>query len=174
MKKMLKIIFIFSLLFVFSMLFAQDKEIRHAGYATDQYYNELTGYYDLTINIYNSASGGTALWTEVHSSVYISVGDYEIILGSNTPLNLNFDEQYWLGITVDSDPEISPRTKLSMAPYAFNAEDTRGMDIHPNSVTVNGKEVISPSGTVQGFVIENRTSDPDNPVTGQIWLRTDL
>jgi len=25
-----------------------------------------------------------------------------------------------------------------------------------------------------GFVLENRTNDPDNPVTGQIWLRTDL
>lgn len=24
------------------------------------------------------------------------------------------------------------------------------------------------------FVIENRTSDPGSPVTGQIWLRTDL
>ena len=24
------------------------------------------------------------------------------------------------------------------------------------------------------FVIENRTSDPANPVTGQLWLRTDL
>ena len=25
-----------------------------------------------------------------------------------------------------------------------------------------------------GFVLENRTADPTNPVTGQIWLRTDL
>ena len=24
------------------------------------------------------------------------------------------------------------------------------------------------------FVIENRTSEPDTPVAGQIWLRTDL
>lgn len=26
----------------------------------------------------------------------------------------------------------------------------------------------------KNFVIENRTSDPENPVTGQIWIRTDL
>jgi hypothetical protein len=25
-----------------------------------------------------------------------------------------------------------------------------------------------------GLIIENRTSDPGSPVTGQIWLRTDL
>jgi hypothetical protein len=25
-----------------------------------------------------------------------------------------------------------------------------------------------------GFIVENRTSDPGSPVTGQIWIRTDL
>lgn len=24
------------------------------------------------------------------------------------------------------------------------------------------------------FVVENRTSDPSSPVTGQLWIRTDL
>jgi hypothetical protein len=28
--------------------------------------------------------------------------------------------------------------------------------------------------TGAGFVIENRTSDPGSPATGQIWLRTDI
>jgi len=31
------------------------------------------------------------------------------------------------------------------------------------------------AGEDQGpFVIENRTSDPTNPATGQIWFRTDV
>lgn len=36
-----------------------------------------------------------------------------------------------------------------------------------------GKESIINTGGV-GFIIENRTSDPTSPVTGQIWFRTDL
>ena len=35
------------------------------------------------------------------------------------------------------------------------------------SVNFNGQQATS-------FVIENRTSDPGSPTTGQIWLRTDL
>lgn len=34
-------------------------------------------------------------------------------------------------------------------------------------VDFSGQQALS-------FVIENRTSDPPSPVTGQIWLRTDL
>ena len=30
------------------------------------------------------------------------------------------------------------------------------------------------TGTLTGFVIENRTDDPASPVTGQMWIRTDL
>lgn len=35
------------------------------------------------------------------------------------------------------------------------------------SVSFNGQQAIS-------FLIENRTSDPGSPATGQLWLRTDL
>jgi len=42
-------------------------------------------------------------------------------------------------------------------------------------------EHADPDGSVEfakqqalQFVIENRTSDPDSPVTGQIWFRTDV
>ena len=31
-----------------------------------------------------------------------------------------------------------------------------------------------PASDGTGFALENRTSDPVAPVTGQIWLRTDL
>lgn len=35
------------------------------------------------------------------------------------------------------------------------------------SVDFNGQQAVS-------FLVENRTSDPGSPTTGQIWLRTDL
>jgi len=30
--------------------------------------------------------------------------------GSTAPLSLPFDRQYWLGISVDADPEMEPRS----------------------------------------------------------------
>jgi hypothetical protein len=46
---------------------------------------------------------------------------------------------------------------------------------------LDGKAAVSHTHTSSqitdlgvGFVVENRTSDPGSPVTGQIWLRTDL
>lgn len=47
---------------------------------------------------------------------------------------------------------------------AAHAADTT---IHKTSATIRGE-----SGTA--LVIETRTSDPGSPVSGQIWLRTDL
>jgi hypothetical protein len=41
------------------------------------------------------------------------------------------------------------------------------IDIPTGSVNFNGQQATS-------FRIENRTSDPSSPATGQIWLRTDL
>ena len=49
------------------------------------------------------------------------------------------------------------------------------------SIVATLDEIPSPAADVDfaqqealQFVIENRTSDPGSPVSGQIWLRTDL
>jgi hypothetical protein len=43
------------------------------------------------------------------------------------------------------------------------------------ALDVNGTvQASGPIKAVGGLVIENRTSDPPSPATGQIWLRTDL
>lgn len=78
------------------------------------------GNYNLVFRIYNFESGGTALWTETYSSVVVSKGIFNVILGSKTPLVLPFDQQYWLGITVNS-VELIPRIQLTSAAYSLNA-----------------------------------------------------
>lgn len=85
---------------------------------------------------------------------------------------------------------ISPKTPISVGPdgLRFNFDPDAGA-IAPGSPwqyrpTVELpllNEVGAPEAAVDfaqeqalQFVIENRTSDPVSPVTGQIWLRTDL
>lgn len=47
-------------------------------------------------------------------------GVFDAVLGSSNPLNLDFDEKYYLGIAVGSDPELG-RVELTAASYSLNA-----------------------------------------------------
>ncbi len=75
---------------------------------------------NLTFSIYAVASEGTALWSEPHSATTVTDGVFSVILGSSNPLDLDFDAQYWLQITVNDVP-LSTRTQLTSSPYSFHA-----------------------------------------------------
>ena len=81
----------------------------------------ITGSRSITFKLYDMASGGTALWTETQSSVSVDRGVFSVILGKTAPLNLAFDNSYWVGIAVDGGAELLPRTELTAAPYALRA-----------------------------------------------------
>jgi hypothetical protein len=79
------------------------------------------GNYNLTFKIYGSLSGTDSLWREYHSNVSVTNGLFNVILGSVTTLNLAFNTDYWLGIRVGNDPELSPRIRLTSVGYAYRA-----------------------------------------------------
>ena len=87
------------------------------------------GNYQLTFRIYNDPTGGSALWTEVQT-VAVANGIFSAHLGSVTPITtVPFDRIHFLGITIESDPELLPRTTLKPSPYSFMA-----MDVLDNTV----------------------------------------
>jgi hypothetical protein len=86
--------------------------------------------------IYDSASGGTRLWSE-QQTVTIASGDFSVLLGTGTavggepnanPLHAIFTgAQRFLGVTIDDgtaniDTEISPRQQLVTTAFAFRAK----------------------------------------------------
>jgi hypothetical protein len=77
------------------------------------------GTYALTFRLYDASTNGVLLWTETQASVPVAAGLFSVVLGSATPLGLPFDRQYWLGIAVGADPEMTPRTSLTSVPYAL-------------------------------------------------------
>lgn len=96
----------------------------------------LSGTYDMVFRIYDAASGGATLWTGTHTAangnaVSVDEGIFQILLGSGTgnTLDLDFnDDAYYLGISVEGDSEMTPRTRLGAAGYAFNADAIDGLD----------------------------------------------
>jgi len=78
------------------------------------------GDYDVTFSLYLVPGGGAVLWTETQS-VSAEGGIINATLGETTPLGLAFDATYYLGISVEGEAELTPRTELTSAPYAMRA-----------------------------------------------------
>jgi hypothetical protein len=78
------------------------------------------GSYSLTFRMYLASAGGGAIWQETQS-VSVSDGLVNVTLGTVAPLALDFDVPYWLGVSVGGGAELTPRVRLTPAPYAHYA-----------------------------------------------------
>lgn len=122
--------------------------ISYQGYLTDAGGAPISGTRNLTLALYTVSAGGTALWTETHTSVPVTNGVFEVYLGVNSPLApVAFDVPYWLGTKVNTDPELTPRTRLAAAPYALRSLTTQTPDTHW-SVTATNDLIAGPNGNV--------------------------
>ena len=79
------------------------------------------GSYDVAFSLYEDAAGGTALWAE-SKSVGVTNGVMSTLLGQVESLSdVPFDRPYWLGISIDSGSELTPRVALASSPYALGS-----------------------------------------------------
>ena len=74
------------------------------------------GLYPITFKLYNVQINGSELWSETQPDVKVTSGIYSTLLGNVTPLDLAFDEYYYLSITIEGE-ELTPRAPLTSAPY---------------------------------------------------------
>ena len=129
------ILYIFIILSCITLLHAQvPREINYQGMlmGTDEM-PVPEGNYKLTFTLYDEP--GTPLWTEIHDPVFIGGGIFHVILGNINPLNLPFDQPYFLGIQVGNDPELQPRMFLASVPYAIRADEANTVAGIPASST---------------------------------------
>jgi hypothetical protein len=74
--------------------------------------------YPILFKIYNASTSGTLKWSHTYN-VSVANGLFNVVLGdSGAPINLPFDEDYWLDITVGGNT-LSPRTRLTSVAYAY-------------------------------------------------------
>jgi hypothetical protein len=102
------------------------------------------GNYSITFKLYNSANGGSALWTET-KSINLLDGVFATQLGSTTPITLPFTESYYLGVTVAAGSELTPRFPLSSVPYSFMSLNVPDGSITATKIA-NGEVVKSLNG----------------------------
>lgn len=147
---------IFALLVLNSATIASPQLISHQGYLTSAIGVPLTGSHSLTFGIYDVVSGGSPLWTETHGSVEVNQGLYSVLLGSVTPLSASVfsGANRYLGITVDSDPQLSPRRQIAASAYALRSDVANNSDSlggHQASYFLNWSNLTGiPAGFADG------------------------
>jgi len=97
------------------------KLMTYQAVLTDGAGQPITGPKGVSFKIYEIEAGGVFIWTETQNVVPAAGGLVNVVLGQYEPINLPFDKQYWLGISIDNAPELIPRVRLTTSPYAFRA-----------------------------------------------------
>ena len=80
------------------------------------------GNYIMRFQIYDAITGGSPLWDSAPRMVSVSDGIFDIVLGQSPQdsIDLPFDQDYWLEITIGGDVQ-TPRSPLGSTPYAYMA-----------------------------------------------------
>jgi hypothetical protein len=111
---------------------AVPQKINYQGYLTDTAGIPINGSLQMVFSLYDVPSSGTPLWAE-HQNVTVINGIYNVSLGDTVLIPLAFDVPYYLGITVGSDPEMTPRKALTSVGYAFRAMTADIIGVHTHS-----------------------------------------
>lgn len=93
------------------------------GYLTDAAGTPTNGTVAIRFALYASAATTTPVWSETQN-VQVVAGSFTASLGQGTALPLTLfrdNPATWLGITVGSDPEMTPRFHLQSTPYALQS-----------------------------------------------------
>jgi hypothetical protein len=98
--------------------------INYQGRIIDASGIPVDGSYSITFKIYNDPTAGTILWSESHSAVAVTDGLFHVDLGSIVTLGSDVlsSQPRWLGLTLDGNPELSPRTQILAVAFAYRAE----------------------------------------------------
>lgn len=83
----------------------------------------IDGSVDLTLKLYDTVTGGTALYTESFTDVNVRSGVFNVVVGDTTPIPASVFDNFplYLGLSVNLDDEMLPRQRLHPVPYAMQA-----------------------------------------------------
>lgn len=141
------------------------------------------GVYLAKFSLYTASSGGTRLWTAAGTvgtpttvSVTVVNGAFSIALGDagsqNTLSGVDWNQSIYLGITIGSDSEMTPRRALTAVPSAFlsnNALQLQGMSASSTAYgsdslfTIHQTETSAATGTRTALEVRSEgTSDAND------------
>lgn len=103
--------------------------ISYQGVLADSSGRPLTASKNISTTIYGAATGGVALWTELHPSTPVSNGVFSLLLGVTAPIpeSLFAEPDRWIEVTVNG-VTLAPRQKFTSVPYALRTASAANAD----------------------------------------------
>ena len=102
--------------------------VSYQGRLTDSAGQPLNGTFQVNFAVYaDSAGPSPAAWEETQTVMCVD-GFFSVLLGETNPIGNAFlyYPQPYLGITVDTDPELLPRRKLAASMYSLRVNSVEG------------------------------------------------
>ncbi|MFA5023074.1 MAG: hypothetical protein WC537_02285, partial [Candidatus Paceibacterota bacterium] len=100
--------------------------------------------YTMVFKLYDAATGGTTIWTET-DTVTTQGGLFSLMLGSTTPFTgVNFNQALYLGLTINSDAEMTPRKVLGAVTSSFTSLH---LDGNASSTIIDVTSYLNVTGT---------------------------
>lgn len=118
----------------------------------------LNGIYTLKMSMYNTETGGKAIWTEEHKDVSVTYGYVNLLLGATTPFkitkdtvttDIDFSKANFIGIQISKvsesgsasqfSNELLPRHRMVPSFHAIGADHAKMADEAENANRLDGK-----------------------------------
>ncbi|MEW6515355.1 MAG: hypothetical protein AB1439_00435 [candidate division FCPU426 bacterium] len=123
------------------------ERMNYQGYLTNSSGVPINGTRNITFYIYDTASGGMALWSELQSNVTVTNGIFNVVLGTSNKIGLPFRRAYYLTLRVQGEAaEMSPRHLLSNAAYAMASRKVVYQQVL--TVAADGGDTCTVSGAI--------------------------
>ena len=120
----------------------------------------------MTFSIYPDTSGSPPVWTETQTQVVVKEGVFSVLLGEvdSLPPSIFDGNTRYLGIKVETDPEMRPMKQMVSVGYAFHAIVA---DSALNTATIGLSAIDSvsnPGGNVDLIPTNSITITPNDSV----------
>ncbi|MCA8917876.1 MAG: hypothetical protein KDB32_02250, partial [Planctomycetes bacterium] len=136
---------------------AANERIRFQARLTDAGGTAITTSTQVEFNLYTTPSGAGPVWTETIASIVPNAnGVFTTELGSMTAFTgVDFSQPLYLGITVGTDPEMTPRFLFTRSASSHYAEAAGNSDLLDNLDSTAFAQLAAGSNTFTGSVTAN-------------------
>ena len=137
--------------------------INYQGVLVDDDGARIDGVHSIQFSIYNSETGGEALWSETQN-VVVTDGLFHVLLGAVKliPHSVFDGGDKYLSVKIGSEPEMTPRRRVVSVAYAYHSNEADSLDGYGASAFVRSLDGVTPDegniGLVEGA---NITIEPD-------------
>lgn len=170
-----KVITALIVVFYFQLALATiPSTLNYQGHLTDSGGAPVDGPVDMVFSIYDVDAGGIALWSDSRTLV-VDRGVFSVELGGASnpfPPGL-FMNPAWIGLSVDTDAEMTPRRPISSVGFAFKASDAdtlEGVSVSSLDQSAHVSDAANPHavtaeqvGAADASVLSGHTGNMSNP-----------